>query len=154
LIIGSRLIAQVYAKKVSGGGLAVLFLNADTNITQDLSVNLTDLKAGLGFTGPISKAGFTDEGATASFAFGLESTQAIRQLRPVIDLSSLTDGLWLQTVRDVWEKTAAGSVASSAHVFTAHAIPPQDSKLMLFTPAGGAEAVEMTQLTEGFSGSV
>ena len=62
--------------------------------------------------------------------------------------------MWFQTVRDVWEKTAAGSVASGTHVFTAHAIPPQDSKLMLFTPAGAAEAVEMTQLTEGFSGSV
>ena len=81
------------------GAVAVLFLNADTNKTQDLSVSL----AGLGLTGGLS-------------------------------------------VRDVWEKSDAGQTSTSAGNFTAHAIPPQDSKLLLFKPS--KEALE-TQLEPG-----
>ena len=79
--------------------MAVLFLNADTNKTQDLSVSL----AGLGLTGGLS-------------------------------------------VRDVWEKSDAGQTSTSAGNFTSHAIPPQDSKLLLFKPS--KEALE-TQLEPG-----
>ena len=59
------------------------------------------------------------------------------------------------TVRDVWEKKDAGSVASASGNFTAHAIPPQDSKLMLFTPSTAPPPQEqqqmMTALAAGFS---
>jgi hypothetical protein len=92
---GARLIAQVFAKKLSRGAVAVLFLNADTNKTQDLSVDLAEL--------------FAD--------------------------ASAGDHIGALTVRDVWQKADAGSVAGAAGNFTVHAIPPQDSKLMIFTPA-------------------
>jgi hypothetical protein len=59
------------------------------------------------------------------------------------------------TVRDVWEKKDAGSVASASGNFTAHAIPPQDSKLMLFTPSTAPPPQQqqqmMTALAAGFS---
>ena len=87
---GSRLISQIFAKRVANGAIAVLFLNADVNRTQNLSVDLGDL-------------GF----------------------------HSSTVGL---SVRDVWQKSSAGTVAHAVGNFTAHAIPSQDSKLMLFTP--------------------
>eukprot|EP00039_Didymoeca_costata_P021705 m.345237 g.345237 ORF g.345237 m.345237 type:complete len:764 (+) comp25973_c0_seq1:95-2386(+) len=41
---GSRLISQVFSKKISPNGTtAILFINADTNINQQLSVNLTSI---------------------------------------------------------------------------------------------------------------
>lgn len=128
---GCRLIAQVFAKKVSGGAIAVLFLNADTNKTQDLSVDLADLGFGLdlGSDSP-------DVTATASSARARGGS---------------VGGL---TVRDVWEKKDAGSIASASGNFTAHAIPPQDSKLMLFTPSAASPLQQQqttTALAAGFS---
>eukprot|EP01043_Picozoa_sp_COSAG02_P012308 COSAG02_NODE_473_length_21601_cov_136.065994_13_plen_303_part_00 len=116
---GCRLIAQVFAKKVSGGAIAVLFLNADTNKTQDLSVDLADL------------------------GFATASAERAR--------GGSVGGL---TVRDVWEKKDAGSIASASGNFTAHAIPPQDSKLMLFTPSAASPFLQQqatTALAAGFS---
>ena len=49
---------------------------------------------------------------------------------------------------------STGSVASASGNFTAHAIPPQDSKLMLFTPSTAPPPQEqqmMTALAAGFS---
>jgi len=140
---GARLIAQVYAKKVSGGAIAVLFLNADTNKTQDLSVDLADLGFGLDL-GLDSTHATTTTTTTAAAAAAAAAAGGARGMS--------AGGL---TVRDVWEKKDAGSVASASGNFTAHAIPPQDSKLMLFThsaaPPPQQEQQMMTALAAGFS---
>lgn len=107
---GSRTIAQVFAKRVAHGAVAVLFLNADTNLTQDLSVDLTEL-----------------------------------ELQP---------SNWASVVvRDIWEKADAGTIhrGETGGNFTAHGIPPQDSKLLLFTPKASTGQGATTVLSRGFS---
>jgi hypothetical protein len=110
---GSRLISQVWAKRVADGAVAVLLLNADTNRTQSLSVDVASL--------------------------GLQGGAAY-------------------TVRDVWQKADIGGASSLVVApgnFTAHSIPAQDSRLLLFAPSKGVHAEPATSsagwLAAGFS---
>jgi hypothetical protein len=89
---GSRLLAQVWAKHMTKGRVAALFLNTET----------------------------IDSGSA-----------------PASDITVSLDALGVRPgwgIRDVWAKQDIGTVADGSTVYTAKAVPLQDSRFLLFGP--------------------